>query len=358
MWKKSREKENVVVRDVGMDLLRILACIMVVLLHVSDKFMLPFDSSDFDAETWQIASIFDSITRWSVPVFVMISGTFMLNKDIPIKKLFQKYIFRLVLLLFFWNLAYNFSLLTEEMSIRRLLSCILFYHKGYHLWFIYMLIATYAFIPVLKVIVDSKQEKYFLALWLACNVIFCGIGEIGGGIPGQVELFASNIFKEVSIGYLGFFILGYYVYHRKPFSAKMRRVIFLLGLVGMLGVIFGTLWLFSIHRANCEVFYANMNLFVVLMSLAVFAFFTPPHLGRAWNTICYKWKGAIKIVSDCTLGVYLVHIFVLQFILEHFLASGINIVVLIPIVWLLTFIISLMMVIALRRIPYINFMVR
>lgn len=76
-----------------MDILRIFACLMVVLLHVAATYMNPFDSVCFNMTDWQIASVFDSTTRWTVPVFVMISGAFMLRKNIPIDRLFKIYIY-------------------------------------------------------------------------------------------------------------------------------------------------------------------------------------------------------------------------------------------------------------------------
>lgn len=122
-----------------MDILRIFACLMVVLLHVAATYMRPFDSECFNMSEWRIASVFNSTTRWTVPVFVMISGAFMLSKDIPIDRIFKKYIFRLVTVLVIWNIIYNFELIFNEFTLKKIISCILLPHKSYHLWFIYML---------------------------------------------------------------------------------------------------------------------------------------------------------------------------------------------------------------------------
>lgn len=90
-----------------MDALRIMACFMVVLLHTSDYFMQPSNFADFNVGTWKLACAYNVTTRWAVPVFVMISGVFMLKKDIPLTVLYKKYIWRLSLLLLLWNIIYK-----------------------------------------------------------------------------------------------------------------------------------------------------------------------------------------------------------------------------------------------------------
>ena len=53
------------------DQLRVLACFAVVLLHVSGVAVVEAKFASID---WHIGNLLDSATRWSVPVFVLISG--------------------------------------------------------------------------------------------------------------------------------------------------------------------------------------------------------------------------------------------------------------------------------------------
>jgi len=58
---------------------------------------------------WQVLNLYDSLVRFCVPVFVMISGAFLLNseKHLTISVIFRKYISRIVLAFVFWSAMYS-----------------------------------------------------------------------------------------------------------------------------------------------------------------------------------------------------------------------------------------------------------
>lgn len=65
-------------RSIKYDLLRITACFAIVLLHVSNSYwyVVDVDSQEFAAMT-----VYNSFTRFGVPVFVMLSGLFVLDSE-------------------------------------------------------------------------------------------------------------------------------------------------------------------------------------------------------------------------------------------------------------------------------------
>ena len=64
-------------KNISFDLLRILSAFMVVFLHVSSFDFYNYPVSSFN---WKIYNIYDSMVRSSVPLFLMLSGTFLLDK--------------------------------------------------------------------------------------------------------------------------------------------------------------------------------------------------------------------------------------------------------------------------------------
>lgn len=60
-------------RIVYLDLLRIFACMAVVMGHVSADNWYDTDPASFE---WQVLNVYDSFICFSVPVFFMLSGTF------------------------------------------------------------------------------------------------------------------------------------------------------------------------------------------------------------------------------------------------------------------------------------------
>ena len=73
------------------DLLRVMAMLAVIVLHVSDGWLesLPVGTAD-----WYALNVWDSLCRWCVPVFVMCSGMFLLDpkKALSWPSLFLRYI--------------------------------------------------------------------------------------------------------------------------------------------------------------------------------------------------------------------------------------------------------------------------
>ena len=77
-------------RLVYLDWLRILAALAVVTIHVSASVVT--DSAQEYKSPWMAGNFYDSIGRWCVPIFVMISGALMLSskRDVTIRDFLQK----------------------------------------------------------------------------------------------------------------------------------------------------------------------------------------------------------------------------------------------------------------------------
>lgn len=76
-------------KDISIEVLRITACIMVIIIHVSayNTYVLPPETF-----LWQAMNFWNSVVSSAVPIFFMISGAFMLNPNIiyGIKKIEKK----------------------------------------------------------------------------------------------------------------------------------------------------------------------------------------------------------------------------------------------------------------------------
>ena len=60
------------------DWLRIFATIAVIILHICVQNWTKVELTSFE---WNVFNWFDSATRWSVPIFVMISGALFLDSE-------------------------------------------------------------------------------------------------------------------------------------------------------------------------------------------------------------------------------------------------------------------------------------
>ena len=77
------KKEN---RKIEIDLLRIVACFSVIMLHSSAQYWYELPVSSL---RWSVSNGYDALFRFGVPIFVMISGMLFLGREgeVKIKKL-------------------------------------------------------------------------------------------------------------------------------------------------------------------------------------------------------------------------------------------------------------------------------
>jgi surface polysaccharide O-acyltransferase-like enzyme len=125
------------------DFLRIIATFAVMFLHIAAN---QWYSTDINSFEWQVFNIYDSLVRFCVPVFVMLSGMFFLEpgKQIPIKKIYTKYILRIVTAFILWSAAYvifnNFIMNKNIINDKTVNSMLAQFLEGnYHLWFLFMI---------------------------------------------------------------------------------------------------------------------------------------------------------------------------------------------------------------------------
>ena len=92
-------------RNIAFDLLRIIAAFSVVVLLVSGVFI---DRSPVGSLDFRLSNFVNSISRFGVPIFVMISGAIFLSEEkmVTIKKLWSKNILRMFIVFGVWSFAY------------------------------------------------------------------------------------------------------------------------------------------------------------------------------------------------------------------------------------------------------------
>ncbi len=98
------KNQNAFEKQFGISFLRILATFSVIVIHVSGPMVVKFgEISFFD---WNVANFFDSISRYSVPMFFMISGTLLLAKDYELKNFLKRRFGKILPPFLIWSLIY------------------------------------------------------------------------------------------------------------------------------------------------------------------------------------------------------------------------------------------------------------
>lgn len=280
-------KENVSERNHSMDLLRVVACLGVIVFHMSSSVtVLGFvEKGSFDWSFWQAI---DRLFKWAVPIFAMITGFFFLNpeKELTLKKLFGKNILHLVLVLVFWTWFY-------AVTLHCLYTCYYpFGGQNTNFWYIGMCIGLYISMPVLRcVAADDKLLAYSCWIWLFIR-IYCYIGYYVD-VP---IVFTDYVFT----GYVGYCLWGYYL-SRIKLDKKQTNAFYVVGLLSL--VVTVTLPLLT--KWEMVVDFESPGPILFCIALFLFVIKHPIQSSSRMTRI-------VEHVSSMTLGIYMVHTFVVM----------------------------------------------
>lgn len=332
------EKSKTTQANFGISILRLLATLSVVIIHISGPEVVKLGKiSNFD---WNVANFYDSISRYAVPVFFMISGALLLGREFEIKDFLKNRLGKIIPPFLFWSFFYSLTnryvFTHETFSISKVIRDV-FYGSEYHLWFVYTLIGVYLISPIFqKWIHFSKQNdiKYFLIIWIVTLFLT---------IPGVAIYFPKINFAYFS-GFLGYFILGFYL---NKYVKSSNLVSYLLILIGVGITFFGTYYFSNKNNVFYDYFYEYLSVNALLVSSGVFMVFTKI------KNINDNIKPLLSKVNECSFGIYLIHPLVINiFAVLGVFAYSINPLIDILILSLTCFLLSFIVVFVIKKIKF------
>lgn len=330
--------KNIPQTNFGISILRILATLSVIVIHVSGSLVVKFGKiSNFD---WNVANFYDSISRYAVPVFFMISGSLLLGREFETKDFLKNRLGKILPPFLFWSLFYSlfnrYVFNHETFNVSKVVRDV-FYGSENHLWFVYALIGVYLIAPIFqKWIHFSKKNdiRYFLIIWIITLFLT---------IPGIAIYFPKINFLYFS-GFLGYFILGFYL---KKHVKSQKWISCLLILIGVLITIFGTYYFSYKSNKFYDYFYEYLSLNALMISTGVFLLF------NNIEDINDKIKPITSKLNECSFGIYLIHPFVINiFALLGIFAYFANPIFGILIISLACFLVSFIIVFIIKKIKF------
>lgn len=355
--KSSSKKEA---RNISIDLIRIVACFMVVMIHTAAY---NFDYADPASAQWMAQNVYDSFVRSGVPLFFMLSGIVFLQKETITLSYIWKKIFRLLIVYVLFYVLYKAFEVRHELihDPFYLIQAIRWGHYPYyHLWFMLELIAIYAMLPFIHHCTSAKPEltKYYLILFFVFSVIKTTILKIPG-FPDAVVQYIQAFVRVQALDYIGYFVLGWYLNERiKQESGRMGRTTILFGLVFIASALVTALLTrsISIQRGKPDSrLYDNFVIFtfceaVSLFSLLKIVFSRATGFGEKDRA-----RKVIQCISSCSFFVYLIHPFMIEFAARFKLTPvRFNLWVSVPLFTLLYWCASMVPAMIIRKIPWVN----
>lgn len=335
-----------------LDTLRALAIIGVILIHVSTPTVkMMYGKNMF---FWWIGNIMDSSVRFSVPVFLMLSGATMLGKEYKLIEFYKKRITRVLFPFLLWIIIYwiyNCLILPTQLQPETINSILhwairLFLNDGVskHFWYIYMILFLYPFVPFLGKGLRKLNKSSILFILLGWLMLTFACRSIPLNLYNW-----SNSYLSKFLGYLlyaGYLVLGYFI---NEFSSTPTRIRYSALMIFLLTIFISaySTYIFSIeiHKLDLRI-YSYLSLNTILQSIALF--------------ICIKnssiqnkcFYAILNSTSNYSYGIYLVHIIVIGIFFQYGIFwTMAHPLFSIPLITLLTLLTSMVIIYVLRKIP-------
>ena len=324
-------------RILYLDVLRVLACGMVLLMHS------PHPNSGVPSYV-QVPLYF--ITAAGLVLFFMIIGALLLSTKMSTGAFLKRRIGKIAGPWLFWTLFYIAIDIPKGKSSFGDIEKLFVYvsSPGRHImWFMFVLLGLYLITPILSRFVSNASRKeilFYLILWCITLALpwFSPYSTLQLGISSPLYYFA---------GYVGYYLLGYYLHLYKPNIVKYVPLLLVLPLVAKYAYV-----LLDGQRSDDLFWYLSIP--VMLMSIAWFSLFQKICESRPTHS-----NKRLSVISDCTFGVYLVHLFVMRNLLWKldFVVYDCGWIGQIIISWALTVLISFGVVYIISFLPYSEFII-
>ncbi|MDR1904719.1 MAG: acyltransferase family protein [Treponema sp.] len=357
-------------RIVYADLLRICAAAAVAVLHTAASRWYAAPAHTFN---WEIMNVYGGLTRWAVPVLIMVSGALQFRpvssfnaQQLSCKEeyriIFKKRILRIIYALIFWSIVYNgYHLIVRHFvwrepvmfgDIAAIPLKIIFGPAWHHLWFLYIVIGLYLITPLVRIFIAHAQKGHIKSFLVLAGIIGSGVPFFNFIVSKIPALSAYRVYfpaPELS-GYMGYYVAGYY-FSTNDIRKHTRILFYLLALVSAVFTILGTSYWSAAGRPE-DFLYGNILPTTMLLSFSIFLFFKKAFGAKRLDQ---KQIQTLCEVSRCTLGIYLFHDLVLQiFSLWGLTAVSFNPIIAIPLIGMVVFFISLIVISLIKKIPILE----
>lgn len=304
-------------------ILNVLACIGVVILHT-------FETGYTSDANFVFEVLIRAIAYCAVPVFFMITGATLIAhiERYDTKTFFKKRLLKVIIPLIIWSIIYfiinffkgKFSI--NDLSFKFVFEYFFLVKTNPIFWFFVVIIGIYLAIPVISLITQESRRKAFLYIIIITFVFNQFLPDL---------LYHLNLnynydlkFPLTYSGWISFIFIGYYI-DKYEIVKKHRMIIYVLGIIGFLTMVVPTIFISYHKNESCSWFDEYYDAPCVLYSASVFLFFKSKINN---NQIVTKIMPFFNFVAPTTLGIYVLHIAIRDFLRYFYTYSyfGMNLV--------------------------------
>ncbi|HBJ1308853.1 acyltransferase [Escherichia coli] len=292
------------------DFIRFFSIILVVITHCHEK------SGVNDVAT---SSIFYTVDRLGVPLFLMISGGFVLPKLANIDPLsfYKKRIPQFIVLLVFYAILTNFIvqfiasgdvLLSITNSITKFNGI---YPSSYggasQLWYLYTITQLYLIAPFLAAMLKALSNKSIILFLIICIFFNYFVITIKIFEPSADLASITRMGKDFTGAFLVYFILGYLIVDRGFLEIKSNVGLCIQLLILIIVSSFPVTYDIFTGKVNNYLHWYSTSVFILIASVPLFNILK-------YTTINLKSKFIINDIAKCSFGIFLLHYAVLYIV--------------------------------------------
>ncbi len=282
-------------------------------------------------------------------LFFMISGALILYKEKPITSFLKKRFSRILLPTLIWtivSIAYDYftNVRGGYETWHDILMIPFSPYNTY--WFIYVVLGIYLIAHPLQVWLERCSQKelmFYLALWaIALLVPYLKLIDPRFGMLIHYRLG----YLYYTYGFLGFALLGYYLRRYVSIDKLSWKHIALCLVIVILP------WcLYLVKTIPHDIIQDRLSINAALMATCYFVIIKHIHFSKRWKDICYNF-------ANHTFGIYLVHILIMRKLLWSLIEPyNLNYALQIPLIVVLTAILSYLVVHLISKLPYSRYIV-
>ena len=321
---------------VWLDVVRLVAMFTIVCCHSADPFNFypgePPANID-EIKFWGAA--YGAFLRPCVPLFIMITGALLLPVRGEISAFYKKRISRVFWPFLIWSVIYNlfpwftgllglnpeiildFFPYSGEEAARQSLNASLGYIAemplnfsllDVHMWYIYLLIGLYLYLPIFSAWVEKASEKaklWFLVAWGITSLLPYYYQFVSPYIWGGCAWNSFNMLYYFA-GFNGYLLLGHYLRNLDWPLGKILAIGLPMFVIGYAVTFFGFRYVTALPEFSdemLELFFTYCSLNVVMMTIPVF---------MLCKKVNFRSEGIRKALANLTLcgfGIYMIHYF-------------------------------------------------
>lgn len=288
---------------------RALAACAVVQMHTNGAYLFEFDAARPADPLFVTADIFYSLLRWATPFFIMISGAMLIRPHSAetTETFLLKRLQRVVAPFALWGVVYliypiRFDIINgTPIDWSRVWNALFYEDIYFHLWFIPMITGMYLLTPVLRVFTRTasrRELEYLLAVIFISNA-------------GHHFLPNMLVIKHFSwLGYLGYYLLGYYL-HTYSIALSWKKILYPLAFLMPVLNALGTWWLTVQKGQYDEKLFVYASPTVLITTAALYLYLKE----RDWDAFALRKPSihhAVMYLAGISFGVYFVHPLILD----------------------------------------------